>query len=152
MVNVLSTFLVSLNTARKVDTVEHGTVRGLLVANPAEVKSKALAREYLDIAVGDEIIACSEGGVRWRANVDEILDATVSGDDDDANEGDPVRVLKGTLVARGSRSLAAICKQMRDEEKELPGIVNTRGSGFRQGALATRLTDEQNESFSAGLA
>ena len=152
MVIALSTFLVSLNTARKVDTVEHGTVRGLLIANPSEVKSRALAREYLEIAAGDEIIACSEGGVRWRANVDEVLDATVGEGDADSTEGDPVRVVKGTLVARGSRSLAAICKQMRDEDKELPGIVNTRGSGFRQGALAARLTDEQNEAFSAGLA
>ena len=148
----MSTFLVSLNTARKVDTVEHGTVRGLLIANPAEVKSRALAREYLEIAAGDEIIACSEGGVRWRASVDEVLDATVGEGDGDCAEGDPVRVVKGTLVARGSRSLAAVCKQMKDEDVELPGIVNTRGSGFRQGALAARLTEEQNAAFSAGLA
>lgn len=148
----MSTFLVSLNTARKVDTVEHGTVRGLLIANPAEVGSRALAREYLDIGPGDEIIACSEGGVRWRANVDEVLDATVGETEDGVSEGDPVRVVKGTLVARGSRSLAAICKKMRDEDMELPAIVNARGSGFRQGALAARLTEEQNEAFSAGLA
>ena len=148
----MSTFLVSLSTARKVDTVEHGTVRGLLIANPAEVGSRALAREYLDIAAGDEIIACSEGGVRWRANVDEVLDATVGEGDGDSAEGDPVRVVKGTLVARGSRSLAAVCKQMKDARVELPGILNARGSGFRQGALAVRLTEEQNEAFSTGLA
>ena len=93
--NALSTFLVSLNTARKVDTAEHGMVRGLLIANPAEVKSKALAKEYLDIAAGDEIIACSEGGVRWRANVDEVIDATVGEGDEDSTEGDPVRVDQG---------------------------------------------------------
>jgi hypothetical protein len=149
----VNTYLVYLNSAQKVDTVEHGTIRGLVVANPEECQTRALARDYLSIEAGDEIIACTADGIRWKAAIDEIVDATREQSDEDASAdgGGPVRVLQGKLVARGSRSIAAVCKQMRDNDIELPAIINSRGSGFKQGALATLLTDEQNEQFSTGL-
>ena len=145
----MSTFLVYLNTAQKIDTVEHGVVRGLAIANPATCESRALARDYLDIAPGDEIIACSGDGIRWRADIDEVVDATSQDESDDI--GEPVRILKGRLTARGSRSIAAACKKMKDKGVDLPDIINSRGSGFKQGALAKRLTDEQELELASGL-
>ena len=61
----MSTYLLYLNTAQKVDTVEHGMVRGLAIANPVTCESRALARDYLAIEAGDEIIACNGDGIRW---------------------------------------------------------------------------------------
>ena len=54
----MSVFLLYLNTAQKVDTVEHGMVRGLAIANPATCETRALARDYLAIEAGDhELVA-----------------------------------------------------------------------------------------------
>lgn len=124
-------------------------VRGLIIANPANCEARALARDYLDIVEGDEIIACNSDGIRWKAGIDEIVSGTRAADSDD--EGSPVRVLKGKLTARGSRSLAAACKKMKENGIILPDIINTRGSGFKQGALARKLTSEQEAEFDAGL-
>lgn len=149
----MNTYLVYLNTAQKVDTVEHGTIRGLVVANPEECQTRALARDYLSIEAGDEIIACTGDGIRWKATIDEVVDATREQADEEASAdgGGPVRVLQGTLTARGGRSIAAVCKHMRDNDIDLPSIINSRGSGFKQGALANKLTDQQTEQFSTGL-
>ena len=145
----MSTYLVYLNTAQKVDTVEHGLVRGLAIANPAACESRSLARDFVSIEAGDEIIGCNGDGIRWKANIDEIVDATSQ--DEELEPGAPVRVIKGSLTARGSRSIAAACKRMKDEGIELPDIINSRGSGFKQGALAKRLTEEQVEALSSAL-
>lgn len=145
----MSVFLLYLNTAQKVDTVEHGMVRGLAVANPATCESRALARDYLNIEAGDEVIACNSDGIRWQATIDEIVNATSQ--DEEGEVGDPVRILKGSLTARGGRSVAAACKRLKDKGIELPDIINSRGSGFKQGALAKLLTDVQAEALASGL-
>ena len=145
----MSTYLLYLNTAQKVDTVEHGMVRGLAIANPVTCESRALARDYLAIEAGDEIIACNGDGIRWSANIDEVVLATSQ--DETVEVGEPVRILKGTLTARGGRSVAAACKRMKDNGEALPEIINSRGSGFKQGALAKLLTEDQVEELSAGL-
>lgn len=145
----MSVYLLYLNTAQKVDTVEHGMIRGLAIANPATCESRALARDYLAIEAGDEIIACNGDGIRWQATIDEVVNATSQ--DEDGEVGDPVRILKGSLTARGGRSVAAACKRMKDSGIELPDLINSRGSGFKQGALAKRLTDVQAEALSSGL-
>jgi hypothetical protein len=145
----VSVYLLYLNTAQKVETVEHGMVRGLAIANPATCETRALARDYLAIEVGDEIIGCNGDGIRWQATIDEVVDATSQ---DEAGEvGDPVRILKGSLTARGGRSVAAACKRMKDSGIELPEIINSRGSGFKQGALAKLLTETQAEALASGL-
>lgn len=138
----MSTYLVYLNTVQKIDTVEHGVVRGLAVANPATCETRSLAKDYIAIEAGDEIIGCNGDGIRWKANIDEIVLAT-SAEEEPDKEGEPVKILKGTLTARGSRSIAAACKRMKDNGVSLPDIINSRGSGFKQGALAKLLTDEQ---------
>lgn len=145
----MSVYLLYLNTAQKVETVEFGTVRGLAVANPATCETRALAKDYLAIEAGDEIIGCNGDGIRWQAMIDEIVDATLQ--EEDGEMGEPVRILKGSLIARGGRSVAAACKRMKDNEIELPEIINSRGSGFKQGALAKLLTDVQAEELSSGL-
>lgn len=146
----MSIFLVYLNTAKKVETVEHGLVRGLAVAPVADCERRALARDYVAISEGDEIIGCSEDGIRWRANIDEVILAT---EQDEATEdtGASVKILKGTLTARGSRSIAAACKRMKDNGITYPDIINSRGSGFKQGALASLLTEEQASELASGL-
>ena len=65
--------------------------------------------------------------------------------------GEKVRILKGKLSARGSRSIAAVCKNLKDNEIALPGIFNARGSGFKHGAVATLLSDEQAAELKTGL-
>ena len=145
----MSTYLVYLNTAQKIDTVEHGMVRGLAIANPVTCETRSLARDFIAIEVGDEIIGCNGDGIRWKASIDEIVDATSQ--DEEIETGEPVRILKGSLNARGSRSIAAACKRMKDSGIDLPDIINSRGSGFKQGALAKRLTDEQLEELSSAL-
>ena len=145
----MSTYLVYLNTAQKIDTVEHGMVRGLAIANPVTCETRSLARDFIAIEVGDEIIGCNGDGIRWKANIDEIVEATSQ--DEEVENGQPVRVLKGSLTERGSRSIAAACKRMKDKGIDLPDIINSRGSGFKQGALAKKLTDEQAEELSTGL-
>lgn len=145
----MSTYLVYLNTAQKIDTVEHGVVRGLAIANPVACETRSLARDFVAIEAGDEIIGCNGDGIRWKASIDEIVDATSQ--DEEIETGEPVRILKGSLTARGSRSIAAACKRMKDHGIELPDIINSRGSGFKQGALAKRLTDEQVEELSSAL-
>lgn len=129
-------------------------VRGLATANPATCETRALARDYLAIEAGDEIIGCNGDGIRWSADIDEIITGTITGDS--ANEaaeeqGEPVRILKGTLTARGGRSIAAACKRMKDAGIDLPDIINSRGSGFKQGALAKLLTEEQATELSSAL-
>ena len=145
----VSVYLVYLNTAQKVETVEFGTVRGLAIANPATCQTRALAKDYLAIEAGDEIIGCNGDGIRWQATIDEVVDATSQ--DDEGEMGDPVRILKGSLTARGGRSVAAACKRMKENDIQLPEIINSRGSGFKQGALANLLTDIQAEALASGL-
>jgi len=145
----VSVYLLYLNTAQKIDTVEHGMVRGLAIANPATCETRALARDYLAIEAGDEVIACNADGIRWQATIDEVVNATAQ--DEEGEVGDPVRILKGSLHARGGRSVAAACKRMKDNGIDLPDIINSRGSGFKQGALAKLLTDVQAEELASGL-
>lgn len=145
----MSVFLLYLNTAQKVDTVEHGMVRGLAIANPVTCETRALARDYLTIEAGDEIIGCNGDGIRWQATIDEVVNATSQ--DETGEVGEPVRILKGSLTARGGRSVAAACKRMKDNGIDLPDIINSRGSGFKQGALAKLLTDVQVEELASGL-
>jgi len=145
----VSVYLIYLNTAQKVETVEHGMVRGLAIANPATCETRALARDYLAIEAGDEIIGCNGDGIRWQATIDEVINATSQ--DETGEVGDPVRILKGSLTARGGRSVAAACKRMKDHGIDLPEIINSRGSGFKQGALAKLLTDVQAEELASGL-
>ena len=145
----MSVYLIYLNTAQKVETVEHGMVRGLAIANPVTCETRALARDYLAIEAGDEIIGCNGDGIRWQATIDEVINATSQ--DETGEVGDPVRILKGSLTARGGRSVAAACKRMKDNGIDLPEIINSRGSGFKQGALAKLLTDVQAEELASGL-
>lgn len=145
----VSVYLIYLNTAQKVDTVEHGMVRGLAIANPDTCETRALARDYLAIEAGDEIIACNGDGIRWQATIEEVVNATSQ--DEEGEMGDPVRILKGSLTARGGRSVAAACKRMKDNGVDLPDIINSRGSGFKQGALAKLLTEVQAEELASGL-
>lgn len=140
----MSTYLLYMNTDRKINTVEHGVVRGLAVANVASCESSDHSKDYIAIEEGDYIIGCSNDGIRWKAMIDEVVTATDDEEESD-NKGEPVRILKGKLVARGERSIAASSKRMKAGGIDLPDIFNSRGSGFRQGALAKLLTSEQAE-------
>ena len=63
----MSTYLLYLNTDQKVETVEHGIVRGLAVAEIVSCKAKELAKDYAEIQEGDHVIGCSNDGIRWKA-------------------------------------------------------------------------------------
>jgi len=113
-------------------------------------EQKAAAQDFATIAAGDEVIGASADGIRWVASVDEVLEATAT-EESEALSGEKVRILKGKLHARGSRSIAAVCKSLKDNEIALPGIFNTRGSGFKHGAVATLLNEEQSAELMSGL-
>ena len=146
----MSTFVLCLNTEQKVETVEHGVVRGLAVVTSEACENQASAQDFATISAGDEIIGASSDGIRWIASVDEVMEVTTS-DESDVLPGEKVRILKGKLSARGSRSIAAVCKNLKDNEIALPGIFNARGSGFKHGAVATLLSDEQAAELKTGL-
>jgi len=150
----MSTFVLCLNTEQKVVTVEHGVVRGLAVVTSDACENQASAQDFATIGPGDEVIGASSDGIRWIASVDEVLEATASAEEvegEEGPEGEKVRILKGKLTARGSRSIAAVCKSLKDNDINLPGIFNARGSGFKHGAVATLLTDEQAAELKTGL-
>lgn len=146
----MRTYLLFLNTDQKIETEEHGLVRGLAIANVALCESRALAKEYLEISAGDEIIGCNNDGIRWRADIEDVVLAT-SINDTDGENGEAIKIIQGKLTARGGRSIAAACKRMKENGIDLPEIINTRGSGFKQGALAKLLTEEQVAELSSGL-
>jgi len=147
----MSTFVLCLNTEQKVNTVEHGVVRGLAVVSNDACENQASAQDFASIAPGDEVIGASTDGIRWIASIDEIMEATTTSGEADPDDGEKVRILKGKLTARGSRSIAAVCKSLKDNDINLPGIFNARGSGFKHGAVATLLTDEQAAELKTGL-
>lgn len=146
----VSTYLLYLNTHQKLNTVEHGVVRGLIIAGTDNCKTRELAKDYADISEGDHVIACTGDGVRWKALVDEIIHAT-DDDDESPGKGEQVKILKGKLIARGNRSIAATVKRMKDNGIDVPVLFNPRGSGFKQGALAKLLTEEQENELDTGL-
>ncbi len=146
----MSTFVLCLNTAQKVETVEHGVIRGLAVVTSEACDNQAGAKDFATIVSGDEIIGASAEGIRWIASVDEVVEVTTS-EESEVLPGEKVRILKGKLTARGSRSIAAVCKSLKDNEIALPGIFNARGSGFKHGAVATLLSDEQAAELKSGL-
>lgn len=147
----MSTYIVYLNTEQKVNTVEHGLVRGLAIASTSDCETRELAKDYAKIAEGDHIIGCNNEGIRWKAVIDEVVVATDDQEDSPA-KGSEIKILKGKLIARGTRSIAATVKRMNDNGIAVPEIFNPRGSGFKQGALARLLTDEQQAELEAGLA
>jgi len=144
------TYLLFLNTDQKIETEEHGLVRGLAIANVALCESRALAKEYLEISAGDEIIGCNNDGIRWRADIEDVVLATTV-NETEGEVGEAIKIIQGKLTARGGRSIAAACKRMKENGIDLPDIINTRGSGFKQGALAKLLTEEQVAELSSGL-
>lgn len=146
----MRTYLLFLNTDQKIETEEHGLVRGLAIANVAQCESRALAKEYLEITAGDEIIGCNNDGIRWRADIEDVVLATTV-NETEGEDGEAIKIIQGKLTARGGRSIAAACKRMKENGIALPEIINTRGSGFKQGALAKLLTDEQVEELASGL-
>jgi len=146
----MSTYLLYMNTGRKINTKEHGMVRGLAVANVATCESSDHSRDYIKIAEGDYIIGCSNEGIRWKALIEEVLTAT-DDEEDSEKRGESVRILKGKLIARGERSIAASSKRLKANDVELPSIFNSRGSGFRQGALAILLTADQADELESCL-
>lgn len=125
-------------------------VRGLAIANIALCESRALAKEYLDITAGDEVIGVNNDGIRWRADIDDVVLATTV-NETEGEEGEAIKIIQGKLTARGGRSIAAACKRMKENGVDLPDIINTRGSGFKQGALAKLLTEAQVEELASGL-
>ena len=150
MAGRVSTYLLYLNTDQKINTIEHGFVRGLEIAGADGCKTRELAKDYAKIAEGDHVIACSNDGIRWKALIDEVVTAT-NDEEDSPTRGDQVIILKGKLIARGSRSIAATVKRMKDGGIDVPELFNPRGSGFKQGALAKLLTSEQETELESGL-
>jgi len=114
----MSTFLLCMNTERKINTTEHGMVRG---ANVTSCESSDHAKDYLTIAQGDYVIGCSSDGIRWKAVIDEIVTGTDDEEESDS-KGEAVQILKGRLIARGERSIAAASKRMKANGIALPEI------------------------------
>jgi len=135
---------------RKINTIEHGLVRGLAIASSSSFETSENAKDYGRISEGDHVIGCNSDGIRWKARIDEVIEAT-DDDEDSPGRGKGVRILKGSLIARGARSIAAASKRMKENGVDWPDIFNSRGSGFKQGSLAKELTSEQAEELESCL-
>lgn len=141
----MNTYLINAPHDQKIKTVEGvNTAKILAYSNPAYYKTKSLARDFGDIEVGDQIIICRDSQLKYIATVDEIIMATdASGS---AHNGLPVKILKGHLTARFDRvSVAVIAQELDKSGIIVPNIVSPKLNGFKQGAFAEKLTNDQLE-------
>jgi hypothetical protein len=148
---VMTTYLINALHEQRIATEEFGTIKVLVYSNPAYYEKKILSRDFGEIVAGDDVILCKDSKLRFLANVEEVLMAT-DASDDERYRGKPVKLLKGKLVGRlGNVSVGAASSKMVDQGVNPPNLINKAITGFKQGAFAEKLTDEQASYYKAWL-
>ena len=139
----MNTYLINAPHDQRIQTVENVDTRKILAySNPAYYETKSLARDFDDIKVGDEVIICRASSLRHIAVVEEIIMATDRSGG--KHDGLPVKILKGRIKIKcGKLSVAVFANRINKEGVAVPNLVNSRLSGFKQGAFAEKLTPEQ---------
>lgn len=59
----MSSFVLCLNTEQKVDTVEHGVIRGLTIVASDACENQASAQKFATITEGNEVIGANTEGI-----------------------------------------------------------------------------------------
>jgi len=156
----MATYLINASHEQKIATEEHGTVNVLVYSNPAyyeskslakdfgEVdkayyESKSLAKDFGEIEKGDFVIICRDSKLKFLAEIEEVMMAT-DASEDKRYTGRPVKLLKGKLVKRfGDVGVGAATSKMVQQGIVPPNLINKEITGFKQGAFAEKLSQEQ---------
>ena len=139
----MTTYLINAPHEQKIATEEYGAVKALVYSNPKYYESKSLARDFGDIKSGDFVIICRDSELKYLATVEDVEMATDTSDDE-RYRGLPVKLLKGKLVKRyGNVGVGAATNRMVEQGIAPPNLINKEITGFKQGAFAEKLTQEQ---------
>lgn len=145
----MATYLINALNEQRVATEEFGAIKVLAYSNPAYYERKSLARDFGEIEAGDELIICRDSRLKFLAKVDEVLMAT-DATDDEKYTGRPVKLLKGRLISRlGNVSVGAATNKMVQQDVAPPNLINKDITGFKQGAFAEKLSDNQAGYYTA---
>ena len=143
----MAIYLVNASHEQKIATEEHGTVKVLVYSNPAYYESKSLARDFGEIGKGDLVIICRDSKLKFLAEVEEVMMAT-DASEDKRYTGRPVKLLKGKLVKRfGDVGVGAATSKMVQQGIVPPNLINKEITGFKQGAFAEKLSQEQANNY-----
>ena len=143
----MATYLINASHEQKIATEEHGTVKVLVYSNPAYYESKSLAKDFGEIEKGDLVIICRDSKLKYLAEVEEVMMAT-DASEDKRYTGRPVKLLKGKLVKRfGDVGVGAATSKMVQQGIVLPNLINKEITGFKQGAFAEKLSQEQANNY-----
>jgi len=139
----MTTYLINASHEQKIATEEYGTIKALVYSNPAYYESKSLARDFGEIEKGDFVIICRNSELKYLAEVEDVVMAT-DASEDEKYTGLPVKLLKGKLVKRfGNVSVGAATNRMVQQGIAPPNLINKEITGFKQGAFAEKLSQEQ---------
>lgn len=139
----MTTYLINASHEQKVATEEYGAIKVLVYSNPKYYEPKTLARDFGDIERGDFVIICRDSELKYLAEVEDVVMAT-DASEDERYTGLPVKLLKGKLVKRfGNVGVGAATNRMMQQGISPPNLINKDVTGFKQGAFAEKLTQEQ---------
>ena len=145
----MATYLINALHEQRIATEEYGAVKVLAYSNPAYYESKSLARDFGLIDKGDFVILCGDSKLKFLAEVEEVILGT-DASEDKKYTGLPVKLLKGKLVKRfGGVGVGAATNKMVQQGIVPPNLINKGITGFKQGAFAEKLTQEQANHYEA---
>ncbi len=143
----MNTYLINAPHEQRIATIENVDRRNILAySNPAYYETKSLAKDFGDIVVGDQVVICKASSLRHIAIVGEVIMATDKSGG--KHDGLPVKILKGKVIAKCNKlSMAVYANRLKKAGIVLPNLVNSKLTGFKQGAFAGKLTADQVPKF-----
>lgn len=138
----MATFLINAVNEQVVKTRGRGVVPCLAYSNPAWYEPRsAMGAAFGSIQVGDQILLCRGGKLRFLAIID-----TVSMEIDEASDpdyfGKPVKLLQGPVRHRFDVPVEAVMKRIDAASLPIPVLINAARTGFKQGAFCSPIADE----------
>ena len=139
----MNTYLINAPHEQRIATIENVDTRNILAySNPAYYETKSLAKDFGDIVVGDQVVICKASSLRHIAIVGDVIMATDKSGG--KHDGLPVKILKGKVIAKCNKlSMAVYANRWKKAGRVLPNLVNSKLTGFKQGAFAGKLTADQ---------
>jgi len=137
------TFLIHAPHNQSVKTVEGYEGYPIVYSNPVYYETKEiLAADFGLVDVGDELVICYNSAFKFMAKVTSIEMLTdASGD---KHDGFPVKVIFGKKLGDFSRLSASVACSRLGNEASYPRLLNPNNGGFKQGAFAELLNEEQS--------
>lgn len=119
-----------------------GVVPCLAYSNPAWYEPRsAMGAAFGYIQVGDQILLCRGGMLRFLATIDTVIMEIEEGSDPDYF-GKPVKLLQGPVRHRFDVSVEAVVKRVGASGLPVPTLINSARTGFKQGAFCSTVADE----------